>query len=207
VTKFLAHLRRSAIPYVALLLVLAVGLGGGYALAASKTKTIAVCADKATGVLHLKTHGQCKSGQTRVTWNQQGPQGPQGAQGPQGVHGAQGPQGPPGPQGVQGPAGVTIWANVADNGTVIAGQGLAVQEQSPGAYQVTVTDPNCARAMNAPVVSVSDSAPGTVPGQFPVAWYGATGPNEQFMVWTGVASSSSPFHATSHTFDILDTCG
>jgi hypothetical protein len=39
-TKLLAHLRRSAIPYVALLLVLAVGLGGGYALAASKTKSI-----------------------------------------------------------------------------------------------------------------------------------------------------------------------
>ena len=39
-TKLLTHLRRSAIPYVALLLVLAAGLGGGYALAASKTKSI-----------------------------------------------------------------------------------------------------------------------------------------------------------------------
>ena len=58
-TKILVHLRRSAIPYVALLLVLAVGLGGGYALAASKTKSITVCADKKTGILHLKTHGRC----------------------------------------------------------------------------------------------------------------------------------------------------
>ena len=48
-TNLLTHLRRSAVPYVALLLVLAVGLGGGYALAASKTKTITVCADKGTG--------------------------------------------------------------------------------------------------------------------------------------------------------------
>jgi hypothetical protein len=50
-TKILAHVRRSAIPYLALVLVLAVGLGGGYALAASKTKTITVCADKKTGIL------------------------------------------------------------------------------------------------------------------------------------------------------------
>ena len=60
-TKILVHLRRSAIPYVALLLVLAVGLGGGYALAASKTKSITVCADKKTGILHLKTHGQVQA--------------------------------------------------------------------------------------------------------------------------------------------------
>jgi hypothetical protein len=40
VTKLLTHLQRSAIPYQALLLVLAVGLGGGYSIAASKTKSI-----------------------------------------------------------------------------------------------------------------------------------------------------------------------
>jgi hypothetical protein len=62
--------------------------------------------------------------------------------------------------------------------------------------------------MNAPVVSVSDSAPGMVPdGEFPVAWYGATGPNQQFMVWTGGVSSSSVFTPSDHTFDVLDTCG
>ncbi len=80
-TNFLAHMRRSAIPYVALLLVLVAGLGGGYALAASKTKSITVCADKKTGILHLKTRGKCTRGQTRVTWNQKGPQGPAGVPG------------------------------------------------------------------------------------------------------------------------------
>ena len=108
-TDLLAHARRNAIPYVALLLVLAIGLGGGYAIAASKTKTITVCADKRTGILHLKTRGRCKRGQTRVTWNQQGPQGPQGFQGPAGQAGA--------------PA-VSVWGNVTNNGSLFAGQGL-----------------------------------------------------------------------------------
>ena len=80
-TNLLAHARRNAIPYLALLLVLALGVGGGYALAAGKTKTITVCADNGSGILHLKTHGRCKRGQTRVTWNQQGPQGVPGEAG------------------------------------------------------------------------------------------------------------------------------
>jgi hypothetical protein len=207
-TAFLARTRKTTI--VALLLVLAIGVGGGYALAASNTKTITVCADKTTGVLHLKTRGRCKSDQTRVTWNQQGPTGPQGQQGVVGPQGTAGAQGPQGPAGVQGPAGTTIWANVANNGTVIAGQGLSVQHISSGTYEVTVTAAACAERTNAPTISVSDSAPGTVPGGvFPVAWYGSTGANQQFMVYTGVvsASPSLTFTPTDHIFDVLDTCG
>ena len=107
-TDILAHLRRRAIPYAALLIVLVAGLGGGYALAASKTKTITVCADKKTGILHLKTRGKCKRGQTRVTWNQKGQQGPQGA---------------PGVAGPQGPSAVSVWANVTNAGSVALGPG------------------------------------------------------------------------------------
>ena len=99
-----AHARRNPIPYLLLAMAIVLAVGGGYALAASKVKTITVCADKQTGVLHLKTHGKCKRGQTRVTWNQRGPQGPQG------VAGAQGPAGQPG-----APA-VNAWANVANYG-------------------------------------------------------------------------------------------
>lgn len=196
--RILRHLRTNVVAYLALFL--ALGAGGGYAMAASNNKTIAVCADKKTGVLHLKTRGRCKSSQTRVSWNQQGPQG---VQGPQGAQGAQGLQ------GSQGPAAVSVWANVADNGAVIAGQGVAVQRVSAGTYQVTITDSRCAREDNAPVVSVSDAAPGMVQGGvFPSAWYGATGANQQFMVFTGVVSAGPPvtFTATDHTFDVLDTC-
>ena len=89
-TRLLHHIRKNVIAYLALFV--ALGAGGGYAVAASNNKTITVCADKKTGVLHLKTRGRCKSSQTRVSWNQQGPQGQQGAPGPQGSQGAQGSQ-------------------------------------------------------------------------------------------------------------------
>jgi hypothetical protein len=197
----LSNARRNAIPYLALLLVLAVGVGGGYAFAASKNKSITVCADKKTGILHLKTRGRCKSSQTLVTWNQQGPTGPQGAQGAQGVAGAQGSQGP---AGAQGAAGVSVWANVESNGTAFASQGLSVQRVSMGTYQVTITAPGCASGFNAPTVSVSDSGPSG--GSFPVAWYGSTGTNEQFMVYTGVVSSGVAFTSTDLPFDVLDGC-
>ena len=163
---------RNVIPYLALLVVLVVGAGGGYALAASSTKTITVCADKSTGILHLKTHGRCKSSQTRVTWNQQGPPGPQGAQGAQGATGTEGPQGV---QGVQGPAGVTVWANVSwrrngRRGTRTFRSG----GDEPASTRSRSPIPSVRARANAPVVSVSDSAPGTVPGgEFPVAWYEA----------------------------------
>jgi hypothetical protein len=191
-TDLLAYARRHAIPSLALLLVLAIGLGGGYAIAASKTKTITVCADKGTGILHLKTRGRCKRGQTRVTWNQVGPQGPQGFQGPAGQAGA--------------PA-VSVWANVDNAGSVVSGQGLSVQHVGAGTYQVTITAPQCAHGANAPVISVSDTNPpgGEVPGAFPVGWYESTGLNQQFDVITGVVAGGS-FAATDHTFTVMDTC-
>ncbi|HTP21944.1 MAG TPA: hypothetical protein VMJ65_20225 [Solirubrobacteraceae bacterium] len=185
-TTVLAHLRRSAVPYVALLLVLAVGLGGGYALAAGKTKSITVCADKKTGILHLHNHGKCKRGQTRVTWNQQGPQGA------------------PGPTGQPGTPAVSVWAQVATNGSVAFGQGLVVQHAATaGAYQVTITAPACAHGSNAPVISVSDAA--SVGGAFPVAWFGSTGGNQTFMVFTGVVSGGT-FTPMDRTFTVIDTC-
>jgi hypothetical protein len=198
-TDILAHMRRSAIPYAALLIVLVAGLGGGYALAASKTKTITVCADKKTGILHLKTRGKCKRGQTRVVWNQKGLQGPQGV---------------PGATGPQGASAVSVWANVTNAGSVLAGQGISVQHVSSGEYEVTITAPACAQGSNAPVVSVSDTNPpgGQSLHAFPVAWYQATGPNDQFMVFTGVVPAPgaggtySGVTLTDHTFDVMDAC-
>ena len=206
-THRLPQVPRKAVEYLALGLVLALAAGGGYAMAAGNNKTITVCADRKTGVLHLKTRGRCKSSQTRVSWNQQGPQGVQGQQGPQG---SQGPAGGQGPAGARGQAAVSVWATVADNGIVSPGQGqgLTVQRLSAGTYQVTITDPTCAHENNAPVITVSDSNPpaGHTDG-FPVAWYGDNGPNEQFTVFTGVVSGMPlSFAASDHTFDIHDTC-
>lgn len=189
-----AHARRNPIPYLLLAMAIVLAVGGGYALAASKVKTITVCADKQTGVLHLKTHGKCKRGQTRVTWNQRGPQGPQG------VAGAQGPAGQPG-----APA-VTVWGNVTNDGSLASGQGISVQHVSAGTYQVTITAPACAHASNAPVITVSDGPPGGQgPVPFPVAWYGSTGLNQQFMVFTGDVVGGS-FSASDHTFTVMDAC-
>jgi hypothetical protein len=203
-TRLSSHARRNAIPYLALLLVLAVGAGSGYAVAASKTKTITVCADKKTGVLHLKTRGPCKRGQTRVTWNQQGPQG---VPGPQGAAGAPGPQGLQGPAGAQGPAGITVWAEVANDGSIVAGHGIAVQHGTmPGHYQVTITDARCASEFNAPVISVSDADPTGLAGESAAAWFASTGVNQQFMVFTGRLAATGGFSPSDHPFDVLDTC-
>lgn len=185
----LHHLRRNAIPYLAVAVMMALAGGGGYAMAATKSKTIAVCADKTTGVLHLKTHGRCKRGQTRVTWNQQGPQGVQG------------------PAGQAGAPAVSIWAQVTNTGPLFSGEGLSVQHVSAGTYQVTITAPACAHGANAPVITVSDGNPpaGLVAGAFPVAWYESTGSNQEFMVFTGVVAGGS-FTPTDHTFTVMDTC-
>jgi hypothetical protein len=188
VTRLLARARRNPIPSLVLVLAIALSAGAGYAVAASKPKTITVCADKDTRVLHLHNKGKCKRGQTKVTWNQQGPQGVQG------------------PAGQPGAPAVSVWANVADAGTVVAGQGISVQHVSAGIYLVTITAAACAQAINAPVISVSDSNPpaGEPAESFPTAWYGATGAN-QFNVFTGDVVSGT-FTPSDHTFDVMDAC-
>jgi hypothetical protein len=78
---------------------------------ATSGELIRACADDRTGELALR--GRCRKGETRVTWNREGPEGPQGVAGPpgeQGIPGAQGPageQGPMGRSGGRGPAGPT----------------------------------------------------------------------------------------------------
>lgn len=185
--RIIQHLRGNVVAYLAV--VLSLGAGGGYAMAATSTKTITVCANKKTGVLYLHQHGRCNRRQTKVSWNRQGATGPQGRQGPAGA-----------------PA-ISVWAVVAGNGTVTAGQGLSVQHADAGTYQVTVTAAGCAQGTNAPTVSVSDANPpaGQSAGAFPEAWVGDTGTNESFTVNTGVVVGGA-FTATDHTFNLQDAC-
>ena len=103
---------------------------------------------------------------------------------------------------------MTVWANVTGTGAVLKGQGLSVQEVTTGAYQVTVTDPVCSREINAPVVSVSDQAPGSYRvASSRLRGMKRHGANQQFMVYTGVVTSSMMVNPTNLTFDVLDTCG
>jgi hypothetical protein len=177
--RILAHLRGQAVAYVAIFL----ALGGGYALAAAKNKTIHSCVVKKTGELLIKA--RCDRGQSRLVWNQRGPQGPQG------------PQGAP---------AVNAWAVVTGAANVLTGQGVSVTHASAGTYQVTVTAAACANKVNSPTVTVLDANPpnGQSPGAFPVAWVGGSG-NQQFTVYTGIVAGGA-FTATDHAFDIHDSC-
>ena len=79
----------------------------------ANAQQINACVDS-KGKVTIVSTASCPSGETLLTWNISGPQGPQGLQGiqgPQGVQGLQGPigltgiTGPVGPQGATGPQG------------------------------------------------------------------------------------------------------
>ncbi|HEY7003213.1 MAG TPA: collagen-like protein [Gaiellaceae bacterium] len=72
----------------------------------SSAGTIHGCVNKKTLVLRVvKSATACKSSETHISWNAQGPQGLEGAMGPQGPSGATGATGPQGIQGVPGAPG------------------------------------------------------------------------------------------------------
>src|SRR5690242_12352018 len=74
--------------------------------ASVSAQTVSGCADKNTGSLRrIVPPAVCKSSETPVSWNIQGPTGPQGLTGAQGPQGLQGLIGAQGPQGVQGLTG------------------------------------------------------------------------------------------------------
>lgn len=189
--RALQHLRGNAIPYAALLLV-AVGAGGGYAIAATRSpKTITACANKKTGAIYYARHGRCSRRQIKLRWNQRGPQGASGA------------------TGAQGPAGASAaqaWGVVGNNGSIPVGQGLSAQHTGTGTYAVTVTAPACAGKDTAPIVSPSDTYPpaGQPAGAFPVAWVADTlaGP---FTVHTGVVSGGA-FTPIDDSFNVQVNC-
>ncbi len=189
-----AHARRQTLLYIVLALAIGLGVGGGYALAASTTKTITVCADKGTGVLHLKTHGRCKRSQTRVTWNQRGPQGPQGGQGPAGQPGA--------------PA-VSIWANVTNAGAVLRRTGhlgpassLPARTRSRSPLRHAPMDPTRLWSASRTQIPRADRASGT----FPVAWYESTAANQQFKVFTGVVVRRHVHSRLTIRSTVMDSC-
>jgi hypothetical protein len=179
--RLLRPLRRNFVSYIAIFL----ALGGGYAIAASSTKTIRGCVVKRTGELLIQTH--CTSAQRTVSWNERGPQGLAGR---------------------QGAPGVTVWAEVSANGFAFQGSGISAQHVSAGTYQITITAPACAGRANAPTITVSDSNPpaGQTAGAFPTAWIGESVTNQQFTVFTGVVTGGV-FTAGDHSFTVQDACG
>jgi hypothetical protein len=102
-------MKRTAV-VVAAFLVLA---SGAVALAAipSADGTITGCRKNSNGtirVIDAEAGQQCQAGETALTWNQTGPQGPAGQPGP---------QGPPGQNGISGYELVRIVGTVGGDGT------------------------------------------------------------------------------------------
>jgi hypothetical protein len=180
--RILRHLRANIVGYVAI--VIAIGSGGSYALAASASNgTIAVCVDKSSGVMHLAKHPRCGRHQSRI-----------------GLSSA-----------LDRPTG-RAWAAVEQNGAIAIGSGLSVSRAGVGTYDATVTAASCRFAMNnAPVVSVDDGQPpggfGGNPGAFPVAWTEGTGfTGRTFTIHTGVVVNGE-FQPKDETFNLADSCG
>jgi len=85
---------------VAVLIVLALGVGTVYAAIPNSNGKYYACYVKDTGVVKLINFPKvstCQAGEKLISWNAKGPAGAPGAQGPQGGQGPQGPQGPAGP--------------------------------------------------------------------------------------------------------------
>jgi hypothetical protein len=109
--------------------------GAAWATIPDSNGVIHACFDSKSGalrVLDAPSHS-CTKFETSIDWNQHGLAGPAGAPGPAGATGASGPPGPTGPAGAngtpgpagpagpQGPAGAaatSLWAVVANDGTM-----------------------------------------------------------------------------------------
>jgi hypothetical protein len=176
----LRHLRSNVISYLAL--VVAVGSGGSYALAATTSNgTIAVCADKGSGVMHLAKHQRCGRHQSRIDLS----------------------------SALDRPT-VSAWAAANEAGDIASGSGVSITHTAGGTYEVRVTAASCRKAANnAPVVSINDGEPPYSSGSnaFPVGWTetASTGV-EAFTIHTGVVMSGA-FEPRDEPFNFTDSCG
>jgi hypothetical protein len=166
--------------YIAL--IVAIGSGGSYALAASASNgTIAVCVDRGSGVMHLAKQQRCGHAQSRI-----------------GLSSA-----------LDRPT-VSAWATANENGGIESGAGARITHAGAGVYDVKVTAATCRHASNnAPVVSISDGEPpgGQAVTTFPVAWTEvASSGVEAFTIYTGVVVSGA-FQPRDEPFNFTDSCG
>jgi hypothetical protein len=75
------------------LVVAALLLGAGYAVANTRTVVIHACINNKTRALTVPASGKCTRGTRALSWNQQGPRGTTGAKGAAGAKGASGSAG------------------------------------------------------------------------------------------------------------------
>jgi hypothetical protein len=123
---------------LALAVVAGVAYAGG---GSSATAAIRACRNKTTGLLRVVNAGaNCRTGETLLSWNVEGPTGPSGPAGPKGesgVAGAQGGTGPQGDTGRTGPAGPQGAAGLIGTPGLDGPQGGSVYAVQPANHCAT----------------------------------------------------------------------
>ncbi|MGO9753840.1 MAG: hypothetical protein ACLP22_20590 [Solirubrobacteraceae bacterium] len=171
------------------LLVGALLAGGSYALGStSSSKTVSGCVVNATHELLIQK--RCGRGQSRLSWNKQGPQG---------VPGNTGPQGPP---------AAAAWARVlsGNGGTVVQdSEDLSVQSDGDGVYTLTAGGPCKSGSDPSEVVTPSNGDVDT--NGIPVAYVVTpNGPENIFQVVTGGISNTGAFTQGNVDFGVAVFC-
>ena len=191
--RFLHHLRKNIISYLALFF--AVGASGGYALAATHTKTIHGCVTRSHQLL-IQT--KCARDEKSLSWNQTGPQGPQGQ------------------AGAAGTSPFSASGGVSTNGVAAPNsQGFTVQPLAAGEYQVTLTGAACSVSggqgdslVVSPLGSPGDIGYGSggYTSEYHVADVGDVGGSPGvFDVYTGEVTNGS-YASEDVAFDVLGAC-
>lgn len=130
--------RRPGPALIVALLALAVALGGtGYAAVSLPANSVGTEQLKNRAVTEQKV--SLRSLRARDFAAGQIPPGPRGVQGQPGPRGPTGAAGPAGPPGSSGGGATVLWAEVAQDGTLEANQGVTgVSHGGSGDYQATV---------------------------------------------------------------------
>jgi hypothetical protein len=179
--------------------------GGGYALASGSTSTIHGCVNKNNHQLLIQN--RCGKGQSRIVWNQQGPQGKQGATGAQGPQGVQGPTGGTGAQGPAGTSPTIWWARVSLSGAVVAGSNIQIGRFGIGEYQVFLQgatgslSPPCAVTVTPNVMSTDGASQPAAPIVATVGTSGLSEPGAAITVLLDNASGGAIDDGFSVTAD------
>jgi hypothetical protein len=180
--RLIQHLRANVVAYLAL--AVALGGGGGYAIAATRVKTIDGCVVKKTGELLVKS--RCARGQQKLTWNQQGATGAVGA------------------TGATGATPFVASGFVALNGAG-GGTGFTVQQTGIGEYEITLTGPSCGGNAKDNLVVSMEGDPSNENGQFQHVQAGPLNNENEFIVSTGNVSGGS-YMPADEAFDLIGTC-
>ena len=181
---------------VALLAIFALTVVAGVAYAngsSSSTTVIRACRNKSSGLLRVINAGaSCRTGESLLSWNVEGPAGAAGPKGDTGAAGATGATGPQGGSGSTGPAGPKGATGAAGPAGLDGSQGVSVYAVQPSnhcttrGFDIYQEDADLNDALIGPVCDGPTGATG------PTGPVGAAGPQGA----TGATGTTGPTGAT-----------